>query len=36
MKQRRLQTLDEDLAIARMQELSTQVLRIREQTATAK
>ena len=36
MKQRRLQTLDEDLVIARMQELSTKVLRIREQTATAK
>ena len=36
MKQRLLQTLDEDLAIARMQELSTRVLRIRAQAGAAK
>ncbi|NNF45284.1 MAG: amidohydrolase [Desulfofustis sp.] len=36
MKQRHLLSLDEDMAIARMQELSTKVLRIREQAGAAK
>jgi 5-methylthioadenosine/S-adenosylhomocysteine deaminase len=36
MKQRHLLTMDEEMAIARMQELSAKVLRIREQAGAAK